>query len=199
MPFVRGFLRVVRRGRPDQGLPPGEVPVDPDYGLEIPGMPDQGLPGEDEGPVDPGFGYPLPPIVEHPIAPSWPGRPSHPIVRPPTFPVDPGYGLPSGPGIWPQPPHPDNGPPVGPPLLPTHPIYHPDKPQPQPPAGGTPTQPIYIPGKVWPPLPPSVTGTVIAFCWIVGVGYRWVVIDASASIEHPIVEPEPPPVATPKR
>jgi hypothetical protein len=39
MPFVSGFLRIRRPGRhPDQGLPPGEGPVDPGYGAGIPGI-----------------------------------------------------------------------------------------------------------------------------------------------------------------
>jgi len=37
MPFVSGFLRIRRPGRhPDQGLPPGEGPVDPGYGVGCP-------------------------------------------------------------------------------------------------------------------------------------------------------------------
>src|SRR6185436_6181813 len=180
MPPVKGFLESVGGGGlgPDQGLPPVE------------------------GPVDPGYGVPLPPIVSHPIAPG--GGPSHPIA-PPTYPVDPDYGIPTAPGIWPQPPNPGTPehPIYLPPLHPSHPIYpvppdgypsHPIAPGGERPThpiapgggGGTPTQPIYLPGTVWPPLPPSVTGTLIAFCWIVGIGYRWVVIDADASVEHPI-------------
>lgn len=78
MPFVSGFLRLRRRGRPDQGLPPGEGPVDPDYGLEEggggvwPELPDIGLP-----PPPPGVWPPLTP--DHP----WEGGPAHPIELPP--------------------------------------------------------------------------------------------------------------------
>jgi hypothetical protein len=165
--FVKGFLNVVPApggdgNHPDQGLPPVE------------------------GPVDPGYGYPLPPVASHPIAP-------------PTYPVDPSYGVPVAPGIWPQPPRPDRpAHPIAlpPPLLPTHPIYpvSPGEPtHPIAPGGPPPTaeQPIYLPGHVWPPLPPSVTGTLLCFAWIVGIGYRWIVIDADASVEHPIA-PVPP-------
>lgn len=151
--------------------------------IVAPGGPNNDLPGggdyidnslpDTEGPVDPGYGYPLPPVIDNGL-PATPGRPSHPIQ--PTYPVDPGYGLPVAPGIWPQPPL-GTWPPT-PPLLPSHPIY-PTGP------GGHPSHPIALPpGHVWPPLPPSVTGTIIAFCWIVGVGYRWVCIDPSP---HPIV------------
>jgi hypothetical protein len=38
---------------------------------------------------------------------------------------------------------------------------------------------VLPPGMVWPPLPPSVTGTVMALVWVVGCGYRWTVIDTS--------------------
>jgi len=207
MPPVKGFLEIAGLGQPDQGLPPVE------------------------GPVDPGFGVPLPPIVSHPIAPG--GGPTHPIA-PPTYPVDPDYGIPTAPGVWPQPPRPEHPeqPIYLPPLLPSHPIYivppapgypthpiapggeepsHPIAPGGERPAhpiapgggGGTPTQPIYLPGHVWPPLPPSVTGTLLCFCWIVGVGYRWVVIDADASVENPIapggIRPTHPIAGTPPR
>ena len=50
------------------------------------------------------------------------------------------------------------------------------------------------PGSVWPPLPPGVTGEVLCFVWIVGVGYRWTVIDTSLSAEHPMA---PPPLTHP--
>jgi hypothetical protein len=42
---------------------------------------------------------------------------------------------------------------------------------------------------VWPPLPPSVTGVIMCLVWIVGVGYRWTVIDTSLSVAHPIMPP----------
>jgi len=81
MPPVKGFLEIAGLGQPDQGLPPVQ------------------------GPVDPGYGVPLPPIVSHPIAPG--GGPTHPIA-PPTYPVDPDYGIPTAPGVWPQPPRPEH-------------------------------------------------------------------------------------------
>jgi hypothetical protein len=178
MPFVAGYLRLVGRGgRPDQGLPGGGGPVDPDYGIGIE-HPDQGLP---EGPVDPGYGVPLPPVVSHPIPPTvWPNPPSP--GAPPTYPVDPGYGLPLPPTVWPQPPRPVDpayGVPV--PIAPAHPIY-------LPPVGPNHDLPI-PPGAVWPPLPPSVTGQVMCLVWLVGIGYRWTTIDASLKPAHPIVPP----------
>lgn len=124
-----------------------------------------------EGPVDPGFGLPLPPVT------IWP-RPPHR----PTYPVDPDYGIPSPPTVWPNPPRPVDpsygveGPPYGPDL----PIYLP------PTVGGG---PILPPGSVWPPLPPGVTGQLTCFVWIVGVGYRWTTIDTSLKPTNPIAPP----------
>lgn len=145
-------------------------------------------PGGGDEPVDPGYGIPLPPVISHPIElletiwPS-PGRPAHPIVRPPTYPVDPGWGLPTLPGKWPIPPRP-----VDPqygipecPLEPGHPIY------PVPPVAGQ--LPVLPPGSVYPPLPPGVTGQLLCFVWIVGVGYRWIVIDTNLKPTHPIAPP----------
>ena len=234
MPFVQGYLRVRGGGHPDNELPGIEGPVDPGYGIDEGGYPDQGLPGSGGRPIDPGFGVPLPPIDPgYGLPGGGGGRPSHPIARPPrpTYPVDPDYGLPTRPGIWPTPPKPpgpvDPGYGIEAPVHPSHPIYpvrppghpstgpvrppaggRPDQglPSPQPPAeGGTPEHPIYKPGYVWPPLPPSVTGHVVAFCWVVGVGYRWVVLDCSGSVEHPIAPGYPghpdqglPPTAQPK-
>lgn len=142
-------------------------------------------PGGPDEPVDPGYGIPLPPVISHPIElpdtiwPS-PGHPAHPIVRPPTYPVDPGWGLPTRPDRWPIPPRP-----VDPqygvpecPLTPEHPIYLPP---------GDP--PVLPPGSVWPPLPPGVTGQLLCFAWIVGVGYRWIVIDTNLKPTHPIAPP----------
>ncbi|HTI78947.1 MAG TPA: hypothetical protein VL614_00700 [Acetobacteraceae bacterium] len=219
-----GYLRVegVTPGHPDQGLPGIDGPVDPGYGVGIE-HPDQGLPGYPgrpshpiapggrpidpgwgvEGPVDPGYGWPLPPVISHPIVPPSPGepthpiapgrpvRPSHPIARPPTYPVDPDYGLPSPPSVWPQPPRPvDPGFGVPLPIGPEHPIY-------LPPPGVDNTLPL-PPGAVWPPLPPSVTGQVMALVWIVGVGYRWTTIDTSLKPTHPITPPSTVPEPTPK-
>ena len=97
MPFVSGFLRLRRRGgHPDQGLPGGEGPVDPDYGIDAGGegggdeYPDIGLP---EPP--PGIWPPLTP--EHPWRPI-PGFPERPSTGPvvPGRPVDPGFGVEEG-------------------------------------------------------------------------------------------------------
>jgi hypothetical protein len=154
--------------------------VDPDYPDNalpgVPGLPDNTLP-DVERPVDPGYGIPLPPVT------IWP-KPPHPSHHPlpPTYPVDPDYDLPLRPGIWPSPPtpvDPDYGVPV--PIRPNHdlPIY-----------GHAPNNDLPLPpGAVWPPLPPSVTGEILAFVWIVGVGYRWVCIDLDLEPTHPIVPP----------
>lgn len=178
MPFVRGFLNIVSRGHPDQGLPGVERPVDPDYGVggEYPSH--QPLPPQ--GPVDPGYGFPLPPVASHPIAPP-PEYPSHQPL-PPTYPVDPDYGLPALPIIWPMPPRPVDpsyGIPI--PIRPSHPIY-------LPPVGPDNTLPL-PPGAVWPPLPSVVTGKIMALVWLVGIGYRWTVIDTSLQPTHPIAQP----------
>lgn len=167
-------IHVRHTADPDYGqghpLPPhaSGQPVPPGYA--------SGQPLPPGGPVDPGYGLPLPPVING-------GPPAYPDQGlPPTYPVDPGYDLPTAPGVWPQPPrpeHPDNSlPPV--PVLPSHPIYIPGEPN-----NDLPLEP----GQVWPPLPPSVTGEVMCFIWIVGVGYRWIVIDADNQPEHPIAPP----------
>ena len=69
MPYVEGYAKVkvwVPRERPE--LPGG--PVDPDWGVDEGGYPDQGLPG-------------------------YPGRPGQGLPRPPR-PVDPGWGVDEG-------------------------------------------------------------------------------------------------------
>ena len=220
MPFVSGWLRVRRGGHPDQGLPGGESgPTDPDYGIDEGAGPDNELPGRPPGfwggerpslpvrpghlpayggrPVDPGYGVPLPPITEEPpVDPDFGvGRPphaGHPL--PPTYPVRPDQGLPRPPHVWPRPPSPPEvWPPVtSPPISPEHPIY--------PVEPGSPTHPIVLPpGAVWPPLPPSITGTVTCFVWVVGCGYRWITIDPNLQPEHPIAGGGEPPVAQPRR
>jgi hypothetical protein len=165
--------------------------VDPGYGVDIGMRPDQGLPPSPghpshqpvPGPIDPGYGYPLPPITEYPTpGPVPPGYVSGQPV-PPTYPVDPGYGLPAPPHVWPQPPrpeHPDNSlPPV--PVRPTHPIY-------LPPAGPDNSLPL-PPGAVWPPLPPELSGEVMVIVWIPGVGWRWTTVDTTLEPTHPIAQP----------
>lgn len=177
MPFVRGFLRVVRRGRPDNTLPGGEEPVDPDYGIEGPDI---------DEPVDPGFGWggglrPRPPMVIpkpppgiwppptieipiQPLPPSFPGMPKPPIALPPGM-------------IWPNPGYPVQPlPPTGPP----------------PTVGGGPVQP--------PGLPPSVGGgpiepaqKFVVLVWISGgYGWRYVVVDPSL-VPTPPIAPTPEP------
>jgi hypothetical protein len=168
MPFVAGFLRVRRRGHPDQGLPGGEGPVDPDYGIGEE-HPDQGLPG---GGLYPDQGLPTPPpgvwpplTPSHPIQPAppgtppgsiWPpvGGPSHPIAP---GDVGPGQGLPRPPGA------PDQG-------LPARPVG--------------PDQGLPKPQTYW------------VVCGIPGVGWRYVCVDPSLSPTHPIAPGGP--VAQPK-
>jgi hypothetical protein len=111
----------------------------------------------------------------------------------PTFPVAPDQGLPRPPGVWPKPPSPPGIWPPSPPLYPSHPIY----PGGGGASGGSPDQGLPLPpGAVWPPLPPDIAGKVMCFVWIVGIGYRWTVIDPSLKPTHPI-EPGGP-VAQPK-
>src|SRR5580765_395419 len=119
MPYVSGFLRTRHTpGHPDQGLPEGERPVDPGYGIDIGAGIDNSLPMP-----PPGVWPPLTP--SHPIQPAPPGTPpgviwppiyggGHPDQGLPTPPVRPDQGLP---GSQPHPdqglpgsqPHPDHG------------------------------------------------------------------------------------------
>lgn len=170
MPFVRGFLKVGRRGRPgrpDIGLPDEEHPVDPDYGIDEggsegvwPGEPDTGLPTP-----PPGIWPPLTP--EHPWRPLPPGgeRPGQPLPRPPR---------PGGGGGTPGQPLPGEEPEVEPPI----------------------TLP---PGSIWPPLPEGVHGKYLALVFIGGVGagykYRYVVIDADLKPGLPIAPTPGHPIA----
>jgi hypothetical protein len=185
--YISGFL-ITSPGGPDQGLP-----IPPVY-------PSHPLPPV-EGPVDPGYGVPLPPVVDNGL-PNIPGY--HPGGGPirPTYPVDPGYGVPITPGVWPSPPVGIWPPPQ--PVFPAHPIYPgggPDNTLPVPP--GSPSHPIVLPpGSVWPPLPPQVQGKILAFCWLVGIGYRWVVIDPSLKPDIGLPgsgnKPSTPPTPQPK-
>lgn len=115
--------------------------------------------GGPEGPVDPGFGHPKPPNQ------IWP---------PPTLPpTPPGVQLPI---IWP--PQINNDLPTGPIVINPMPPLGPDKPQPTPPVDpgyGIPAPP----GTIWPPLPPGtgIAGKALILIWVVGVGYRWLVVD----------------------
>jgi hypothetical protein len=151
-------------------------PVDPDYGIDEGGHPDQGLPGGFPGfpdrpghlpsrpgrPIDPGFGW---------------GGGEHPGNRPPGSwggrPVDPGYGVEGGgeaghlPVFPVDPEHPEVMPPMVPPGIPELP-----------------------PGSIWPPLPPSIPpGKAVVAIYISGVGSRWAVVDIPERPEGPEVEP----------
>jgi hypothetical protein len=213
MPFVAGFLRNIHPGTsPETGLPEVEGPTDPGYGLSEE-APSQG-PVAPSGPTDPGFGYPLPPVInggtpERPphVSGTPPSHVSGGPIRPPsvwgppslpTYPVDPGFDLPSRPHVWPQPPNAGVWPPA-PPIHPSAPIYpaagHPSTgPVPGvPPAPAVPPPP---PGSVYPPLPPSIQGPIICLCWIINVGYRWVVLDPK--LEIPDGKPDAP-SAQPRR
>jgi hypothetical protein len=137
------------------------------------GGPDNSLP-EVPGPVDPGYGVELPPVIDN-------GLPDNPGVWPPqrpNFPVYPNHDLPRPPSVWPTPPvGPDNSLPTLP-GHPSHPIYRP----PVKPDNSLPLPP----GSVWPPLPPSLDGKYLVFAWIVGVGYRFTVIDTTLDTGFPL-------------
>jgi hypothetical protein len=165
---------------PDQGLP-GQ-PEYPDQGLPSgsPGAPDQSLPGHSGHPSHPI--YSLPPRPWPPI--HWPPRPWPPLPWPPRpwppTPVDPDWGLDAG-------------------LAPGQPIYlpiGPDQglPNPLPPvAGHLPANPP-TPGTIWPPLPPSVpAGTAAVLVWIIGVGWRYTVIEVPPpeASQNPVPTPSP--------
>ena len=178
-----GFFYPIGGGHPDQGLPGSEGPVDPGYGVEAPDRvwPPISLPPLP--PLPPGV-WPNPPVGTWP--PSRPGIPSHPIV---IYPGHPSQGLPIAPGRPDQglpgsPGRPDQGlPPSG---------LHPDQGLPP---GVDNTLPM-PPATIWPPLPPGtgVAGKALILVWVVGVGYRWVVVGGTD-----IWPPQPaPPTAQPK-
>jgi hypothetical protein len=158
--YISGYL-ITHGGGPSHPIQP-TPPVDPGYGVE--------------GPVDPGYGVPLPPVVDNSLPPQIDNS------LPPTYPVDPGYGIPIVPGVWPKPPVHVWPPPQ--PIYPSHPIYPTEFPEHPIAPGGGPAHPIVLPpGSVWPPLPPAIQGKVLCFVWIVGVGYRWTVIDPSLKLD----------------
>jgi hypothetical protein len=133
-------------------------PVDPDYGIDEGGHPDQGLPGR---PPRPGNRPPG-------SFPGFPDRPGHLPSRPGWGGVDPGYGVDEEAGIpvYPvDPEQPDQGlPPEVPPGIPELP-----------------------PGSIWPPLPPSIPpGKALAVIYISGVGARWAVIDVPERPQRPV-------------
>jgi hypothetical protein len=160
MPRVRvsgGYLNVSRvsPGTPDQGLPGGEGPVDPGYGIDSGLRPDNTLPGGDLG----FWGGQAPPHVDNTL-PGLPVGPNQDLPLPPNYPDN---SLPPIEG------HPE----TPPPLIPAHPIY------PVPPAVEPP--PL---GAVWPPLPYASQGmggsvTAIMKCTMGVWGERYVSIDPS--------------------
>jgi hypothetical protein len=155
------FIRFLTpRGKPDQGLPDTE-----------PGAPDQGLPDEPDYP-DQG----LPPLGTRPPHPAHlPARPPWDTSVWPPSPVDPSWGVGGNPA---RPSHPIEFPPFIP--------IGPD--QGLPPVAGHLPAPNPPPGTIWPPLPPSApSGTAAIIVWIVGVGWRYMVVTI------------PPPTPTPTR
>jgi hypothetical protein len=172
MPFVSGFLHVREAGHPDQGLPPGEGPVDPGYGVGE-GHPDQGLPPlsglrPDNGLPKPPPGV-FPPLTpSHPIQPAPPGTPPG-TIWPPIGGNHPDQGLPPGrPG---RPPRPDQGLPGSPPA--------PDQGLP-PTSPGAPDQGLPRPQVFW-----VVAG-------IPGVGWRYVCVDPSLTVDNTLPAPPQP-------
>ena len=114
----------------------------------------------------------------------------------PDAPVHIGGGpivLPPLPGIWPKP---------GEPNLPVDPgfgqggILHP--------GGGPiiiqghPETPIALPPGIYPPLPPPTTGKYAVLILVLGVGYRWLVVDAGELPPGPSTKPITPPAPAPK-
>lgn len=84
--------------------------------------------------------------------------------------------LPVLPGIWPPPGKPNF--PVRIPVDPGygHPIF----------IGEGPENPIALPPGIYPPLPPTgSSGKVAILVWVVGVGYRWIVVDDASAGQLP--------------
>jgi hypothetical protein len=210
--MARGYWAYITPVEGGGGRPGGGGPVDPDWGVDEGGYPDQGLPGggwggrpPHVGNRPPGSGRPPhvgggPAWPERPVDPGWgwggSERPGHLPARP-GRPVDPDYGVGEGSAgqlpVWP--------------VDPTHPIA--------PPIPGEPSPPIDPPpGTIWPPLPPSVPeGKVFAAVLIASSSgkkaFHYVVLDIPPAApdqglppteggEHPD-QGAPPPVATPKR
>jgi hypothetical protein len=155
MPFVRGFLRVLKR-RDRWGRP-----VDPDYGIDEGDLEAGGGEGEAPGQGLPGF----PGRPGHGLPPSWGGehRPVQPLPRPPwerphwpPGPTDPDFGIPEEGG----------GEDAG---------QLPGEIDPTDPPDEIPAPPIELPpGSIWPPLPPSAPpGTHWYLMYISGVGHRY--------------------------
>jgi len=151
-------------------------------------------------PVDPGFGGGISGIHPSHDLPNAPVRPGHDLPHPPGHPSHrpiypggrPDNSLPpwEAVGVWPPgPTDPAWGVDAPNPGGPSHPIYipigrpgHPD--QGLPPVAGHPAPPIASvpPGTIWPPLPPGApAGKTALIVWLVGVGWRYVVVDIPAS------------------
>jgi hypothetical protein len=174
---MRGQLAVIRF------IDASGRPVDPGFGVDEGAGIDNGLPGPGRpgfgGPVDPGFGVPLPPVINRPVDPGYGVDEGAGIDNglPPTYPVKPGNDLPRPPGGFPRPPL-GIWPPQQP-IYPSHPIYPTE-------GDGVDNSLPLPPGSVWPPLPPDIKGKILAFCWLVGIGYRWVVLDPSQKPGFPV-------------
>lgn len=147
------------------------------------------------GPTDPGFGQPepkppnqiWPPKVWPPLPPDtqppqiWPPQINNDL--PPDFPI-----------VIPQPPE---KPTPGLPPVAGHPL-------PEPPGG--PSQLPELPNVIWPPLPPGtgIAGKALILIWVVGVGYRWMLVQGPDLPPGIWPKPpvggggKPPDVATPK-
>jgi hypothetical protein len=151
--------------------------------------PDNSLPGA-EGPVDPGYGVDTGVGIDNSLPPGTP-----PIGS--TLPEPP-------PGIWPPPSFTRPVVPIGPshpiapvqPGLPSHPIAG---------APGSPSHPIAPPpGTIWPPVAGAPSGKFWIVAGIPGIGWRYVCIDPSLSIDNSLpgapVKPDQglPPTAAPK-
>lgn len=175
MPRVKGFLRIIKRGRPghpDIGLP-DEPDVDPDYGI------DEGAGIDNELPELPS----PPPGIWPPLTPENPWRP-----------IDPGYGLPG-----PRPPTVGGGP-ARPPVTPGHPGQPlPETPEVMPPMVMPPGA-IWPP--LPPGVHGKFLALVLIGGMGHGVKYRYVVVDADARPPRP-VDPdyglEGPPPREPKK
>jgi len=158
-------------------------PVDPGFGNSAGGRPDNDLPG---------YGHPdndLPGRSPHAsTGPIWGGRPDNSL---------PGHGHPDNSLPWapvskwpPSVTDPEYGAGVPMPPRATHPIFipvgpgHPDNALP--PYGTTkpPTNPP--PGTIWPPLPEGAPpGPAALLVWLVGVGWRYMVVDIPPTTAQP--------------
>ena len=162
-----GYLNVegMSGGYPDNSLPGDQPGID----NSLPGM----QPGIDNSlPPPPPSVWP-PPTVSHPIVPVPPGGSTPPpgAIWPPPF---PSHGLPG------------QGQPGGSPGAPTHPIQPPSGGQP-----GTPSHPIaQPPGQ---PSHPISGGTYWMLCYCPALGWRYVVVDPSLSIDNALPGSQPTP------